>query len=173
MTTYTYTARNMQNPDKVLTFTLQGDYLKVNLTGLEENLTDILTGEPDQEGEGAKKQLSSQAGPTALKVMESISGPVHVSDVSIHLSGKDESHFRITLWQRLAGLRAAPVVLDMGRIDNPPAAGKFKEELHKRQQSAGKISKFIGPLDYWLGWIGMVLLMLFFIRSPLDNKTEN
>ena len=50
MTTYTYTARNVHNPDKVLTFTLQGDYLKVNLTGLEENLTEILSGKEGSEG---------------------------------------------------------------------------------------------------------------------------
>ena len=167
MTTYTYTARNIHNPDKVLTFTLQGDYLKVNLTGLEENLTEVLSGKKGSEG--VKKGLSTQAGPTALKVMESISGPIHISDVSLKLLGDDQNQFRITLWKRLAGLRAAPVVLDMGEIDNSPAAERFGEELEARKESAGKISKFIGPLDYWLGWIGMALLTLLFIRQPTEE----
>lgn len=167
MTTYTYTARNIHNPDKVLTFTLQGDYLKVNLTGLEESLSEVIAGK--EGSEAVKKGLSTQAAPTALKVMESISGPVHISDVSLKLLGDDLNQFRITLWKRLAGLRAAPVVLDMGEIDNPPAAKRFREELETRKESAGKISKFIGPLDYWLGWIGMALLALFFIRQPTEE----
>jgi len=167
MTTYTYTARNIHNPDKVLTFTLQGDYLKVNLTGMEENITEVLSG---SEGlDGVKKGLSTQAGPTALKVMESISGPVHVSDVKVDLHGEDRGQFRIILWKRLAGLRAAPVVLDMGQIDNPGAAKRFVEELENRRSAAGKISKFIGPLDYWLGWIGMAVLAVLLIRQPSED----
>jgi hypothetical protein len=167
MTTYTYTARNIHDLDKVLTFTLHGDYLKINLTGLEDDLTEILTGKEGSEGE--KKGLSSQVGPTALKVMESISGPIHISDVSVKLSGDDRTHFRITLWQRLAGLRAAPVVLDMGEIDNPSAAKRFVAEVEARKDTAGKISKFIGPLDYWLGWIGMAVLAFLMIRQPSDD----
>ena len=167
MSTYTYTARNIHDQDKVLTFTLQGDYLKVNLTGLEENITEVLSGK--EGSERLKKGLSTQAGPTALKVMESISGPVHVSDVSLKLFGEDQNQFRITFWKRLAGLRAAPVVLDMGEVDNSPAAKRFGEELEARKDSAGKISKFIGPLDYWLGWIGMAILALFFIRQPTEE----
>lgn len=167
MSTYTYTARNIENPDKVLTFTLQGDYLKVNLTGLEENITEILVG--DENLEGVKKGLSNQAGPTALKVMEGISGPVHVSDVKADLSGVENGRFRITLWKRLAGLRAAPLVLDMGEVDNPSAARRFVEELESRRQAAGKISKFLGPLDYWLGWIGIALVGLYLIRRPAED----
>lgn len=167
MTTYTYTARNVHNPDKVLTFTLQGDHIKVNLTGLEDNLTDILSGKEDQEDK--KSDLSIQAGPTALKVMERVSGPVHISDVKVDLLGQDLDHFRITLWKRLAGLRAAPLVLDMGKIDNPQAAKRFAEELQARKDTAGKISKLIGPLDYWLGWLGMGLLAIFLIRQPADE----
>ncbi len=164
MNTYTYTARNAGNPNKVLTFTLQGDFLKINLTGLEDDLAEIIGG--DKNKENLKETISDQTGPTALKVMEGISGPVHLGDVSVRLSGENQNNFKITLWKRLAGLRAAPVVLDMGEIDNPPAAGKFAEELRARQESAGKISKFFGPLDYWLGWIGMALLALVFIRRP-------
>jgi hypothetical protein len=167
MTTYTYTARNIHNPEKILTFTIQGDYIKVNLTGLEENLTDLISGDEDQ-GNSVSK-LVDQAGPTALKVMEGISGPIHINDVKLDLKGDEEDHFRIILWKRLAGLRAAPIVLDMGEIDNPPAARRFKEELTKRQEIAGKISKFLGPLDYWLGWIGMVVLTLILIRHPSDD----
>ena len=167
MTTYTYTARSVENPDKVLTFTLQGDFLKVNLTGLEENITEILTG--DEDLESVKKGLSSQVGPTALKVMEGISGPVHVSDAKAELHGSEENYLRITLWKRLAGLRAAPIVLDMEEVDNPEAASRFLDELRARRQAAGKISKFIGPLDYWLGWIGISLLALFLIRRTEDE----
>lgn len=164
MNTYTYTARNADNPNKVLTFTLQGDFLKINLTGLEDDLAEIIAG--DKKKENIKETISDQTGPTALKVMEGISGPVHLNDVSVALQGENNTKFKITLWKRLGGLRAAPVILDMGEIDNPPAAQKFAQELNTRKESAGKISKFFGPLDYWLGWIGIALLSLFFIRRP-------
>jgi hypothetical protein len=164
MNTYTYTARNVDNPDKVLTFTLQGDFLKINLTGVEDDLVEIIAG--DKTKKNLKEAISDQTGPTALKVMEEISGPVHLSDVLVSLNGEDQKQLKITLWKRLAGLRAAPVILDMGEIDNPSAAQKFSQELRARQETAGKISKFFGPLDYWLGWIGMVFLTLFFIRRP-------
>jgi hypothetical protein len=167
MNTYTYTARNAYQPEKVLTFTLEGDYLKVSLTGLEDNLSEIVSNAEDLKG--LKVQLAAQSGPAALRVLEGVSGPVHIKDVKVDLSGEDQDHFRITLWKRLAGLRAAPVILDMGEIDNPPAAKRFLEELRSRQESASKIRKFIGILDYWLGWIGVALLAVILIRRPSEE----
>ena len=34
--TYTYTARNINNPDDVVTFTLDNEHMRVNLTGVLE-----------------------------------------------------------------------------------------------------------------------------------------
>ena len=162
MTTYTYTARNAEDPGKVLTFTLQGDYLKVNLTGLADNVSQLLEEEGDTEE--IIKQLTSQAKPTSLKVLEEVSGPLHVSDVKGQLTGQTGEELKIKAWKRIGGLRAAPLILKMGRVDNPRAAEDFLAELQSRKESSSRISKFFGPLDYWLGWIGLIGLVLFFIR---------
>lgn len=162
MNTYTYTARNADEPDKVLTFTLQGEYLKINLTGLADNLSQIL--EEKEDPDAAREQLTSQVKPTTLKLLEAISGPIHISDVQGQLSGSSGEALQITAWKRVGGLRAAPIVLNMGRVDNPQAAEAFLAELDNRKEKASTISKFFGPLDYWFGWLGLVLLVLFFIR---------
>jgi len=162
MNTYTYTARNAEDSDKVLTFTLQGEYLKINLTGLADNVGQIL--EEKDDPEAAREQLTSQVKPTTLKMLEAISGPLHVSDVKGLISGPNDDSLQITAWKRVGGLRAAPIVLNMGRVDNPQAAEAFLVELQNRKQKASRISKFFGPLDYWFGWLGLVLLVAFFIR---------
>lgn len=162
MNTYTYTARNAEDSDKVLTFTLQGEYLKINLTGLADNVGQIL--EEKDDPEAAREQLTSQVKPTTLKMLEAVSGPLHVSDVKGQISGPNGDSLQITAWKRVGGLRAAPIVLNMGRVDNPQAAESFLVELQNRKQKASRISKFFGPLDYWFGWLGLVLLVAFFIR---------
>lgn len=161
MNTYTYTARNIENPGKVLTFTLQGEYLKVNLTGVADTVSDLLR-EQDQEEGGSESPIKDQAASTTLKVLEEISGPLHVSDVAGKLK---DGRFTLTAWKRVGGLRAAPIVLKMGRVDNPQAAEAFLKELNMRKNSASRISNFFGPLDYWFGWLGMALVVLFFIRK--------
>lgn len=162
MNTYTYTARNAEDSDKVLTFTLQGEYLKINLTGLADNVGQIL--EEKDDPEAAREQLTSQVKPTTLKMLEAVSGPLHVSDVKGQISGPNGDSLQITAWKRVGGLRAAPIILNMGRVDNPQAAESFLVELQNRKQKASRISKFFGPLDYWFGWLGLVLLVAFFIR---------
>jgi hypothetical protein len=162
MNTYTYTARNAEDSDKVLTFTLQGEYLKINLTGLADNVGQML--EERDDPEAARDQLSAQVKPTTLKMLEAISGPLHVTDVQGKLAGPNGESLQITAWKRVGGLRAAPIVLNMGRVDNPQAAEAFLAELQNRKDKTSRISKFFGPLDYWLGWVGLVVLVLFFIR---------
>lgn len=159
--TYTYTARSVEDPDRVVTFTLDNGHMRVNLTGLMEQAGKIK--EADETGSEIKTQLMAQAGPVMSKVAEELSEPVHISDV--HASLSDEN-LRITLWHRLAGLRLAPMVFNMGQIDNEPAAEAFVEELEQRQEKEAHAGKFFGPLDYWLGWIGMVFAVVFLIRWP-------
>lgn len=162
MNTYTYTARNADDPEKVLTFTLQGEFLKINLTGLADNVSEVLQEKGDSEI--IKEQVISQVTPTTLKMLEEISGPLHISDVQGKLNGPEGEKLQITAWKRVGGLRAAPLVLNMGRVDNPQAAEAFLAELRKRKEGASRISKFFGPLDYWLGWAGLLFMVLFFIR---------
>ena len=159
--TYTFTARNVNNPNKVVTFTLINEHMRVNLTGLFDQVKEI--GGAEDKSDKIKQQISTQAKPAALKMIEDISGPVHVSDVNLHLMGDE---LDVTLWQRVAGLRLAPVRLNMGQIDNVDSATAFREELTHRKASATHIGKFFGPLDYWIGWVGLVLLVGILIKWP-------
>ncbi|MBN2501758.1 MAG: hypothetical protein JXB38_13335 [Anaerolineales bacterium] len=165
--TYTYTARNVHNPNKVVTFTLINEHMRVNLTGLLDQVKQVGTAE-EKSGE-IKQQISTQAKPAAMKLLENVSGPVHVGDVNLHLVGDE---FKVTFWQRAANLRLAPVRLNMGQIDNVDAAKAFEEEFMRRKESASHIGKFFGPLDYWFGWVGLLLLVGVLIRWPgKRNKT--
>ena len=118
--TYTYTARNINNPDKVVTFTLYDGHMRVNLTGLLDQAKTVSNA--DEKSGELKQQVSLQAKPALLKLKEGLSGPVHVNDIDATI---DDDRLRVTLWPRVAGLRLAPVQLKMGQIDNEDAAEAF------------------------------------------------
>lgn len=160
--TYTYTARNAENPDKVITFTLYNGHMRVNLTGLFEDLEEIRAAE-DKQAE-AIRRLKTRAQPTTLKVIENLTGPLHVTDAKATLS--DDEHLRVMAWNRMAGLRFAPVVINAGRVDNPQAAEAFVDELDRRSETTEPVNRFVGPLDYWLGWIGVLLGVFLLLRWP-------
>jgi hypothetical protein len=160
--TYTYTARNADNPDKVVTFTLYGNYLRVNLTGVLEKIGKISAS--DEKTEQVKEQLKADVQPTAMKVVENISGPFHVSDVTSNLViSDDDVSLKVGAWQRVGGLRLAPLWINVGWVDNPEAAEAFVSELEARKAAAEHPGKFFGPLDYWAGWaiVGFLVSVLF------------
>jgi hypothetical protein len=167
-TTYTYTARSVNRPDNVVTFTLDDGHMRVNLTGLLEQAS--LVTQAEEKSTQLKQQVTTQAKPAALKLAEQISGPVHVSDVQASL---DDEHLKVSFWQRLAGLRLAPINLNMGRIDNRKAAEAFVKELKERQTEEAHTGKFFGPLDYWLGWIALGLVIAFLIRWPGRKNSQD
>jgi len=162
--TYTFTARHALDPEKIITLTLRGEFLQINLTGMLENIGGFL-GE-ESRGEALKSQVKKQARPTMLKVMEEISGPIHISDVKGKVVGRDADKLKITLWKRVGGLRAAPIQLNFGKVDNPQAAKAFIEQLDKRREEADHVGPFWGPLDYWLGWFVMVFAVIILWKWP-------
>ena len=164
--TYTYTARNRENPDRVMTFTIFEDYLKVNLTGLVDQVSSVV-GEEDT-GTAAKDFLSTQSGSALYKAVERLSGPVHVNDVNPYF---EDGQFKLTFWKRVAGLRFAPITLSMGDVDNPDAAGQFIETLMDRQDQADEPGAFAGPLDYWGTWIGILVGVILLIKWPRKDKS--
>jgi len=163
--TYTYTARNVEDPDKVVTFTLFDDRMRINLTGLLEQAQDIVSSDGDSDE--LKHKAKIQAKPVLLKIKERISGPVHVSDVKARL---EEDEFAVTMWPRVGGLRLAPVKIDMGEVDNEDAAEAFVDELEERKDMETDKRKFLGPLDYWFGWAGLLLLVGILIRRPSSSE---
>ena len=162
--TYTYTARHEQDPEKVITFTMKGEYLEINITGMLENIGKVLAEEESKRA--LKEQISVQAKPTALKVMEELSGPIHVSDVKGDMIGKEGDRLKLKVWKRVGGLRAAPIHLSFGRVDNPDAARAFVAELEDRREAADHLGRFFGPLDYWLGWLGLAVALVLLWRWP-------
>jgi hypothetical protein len=159
--TYTYTARNMNDPANVVTFTLYNNHLRVNLTGVLEQAGTVAQAEEKPAEVG--RQLSTQAKPAVMKMIESLSGPAHVSDVRASL---EDERLKVTLWQRVAGLRLAPVLFNMGKIDNLDAAEAFVAELNQRRETAPHAGRLFGPLDYWAGWAGLLIMVGFLLRWP-------
>jgi hypothetical protein len=118
----------------------------------------------ESRGDEAKKQLKTQFKPTTLKVVENLSGPVHLGDVNVELD--DDGQFTLNSWKRVGGLRLAPLNISIGPVDNPKAAEAFIAEFEQRRAASSHPSKFFGPLDYWFGWVGLVLVAMILIRWP-------
>lgn len=85
--TYTFTARNAENPEKVVTFTLYGDHLQVNFTGLMEKTGKVF--QSDEKPKEAGRQIAAEAQPAALKMAQKVSGPIHINDLSVNLDGDE------------------------------------------------------------------------------------
>ena len=153
--TYTYTARDADNPDSLVTITLYPDYVKINPTGLWDQLGKLSAA--DEKAGELRRQLANQAGPTALKLIESISGPIHLSDFNVSLEGE---RLRINTWQRLNRLRLTPINLTIQRVDNPDAAGAFVAELQRRKQDIASAQVLPGIFDYWASWTALAIGVL-------------
>jgi len=164
--TYTFTARDGLNPDRTITLTLFPDYVRVNLTGLWDQLGKIATAE-DKPIE-VRTQLQNQMSPAALKLMETISGPIHIKDFNANLEGE---RFSIQVWQRVRGLRLAPIQLVIDPIDNTDASSAFIEELGKRKQESSRAARFPGILDYWFTWMGVLMGFIALIVWPQKRQT--
>jgi hypothetical protein len=157
--TYTYTARNAEDPDKVVTFTLDNERLRVNLTDLIDETQRVITSE--SKPRELLHQAKSKVKPALMKAREKVFGPVHVSDVNARLN---EERFLVRMWPRIAGLRLAPVQINMGQVDNEDAAEAFVDELEFRKEIKQPAKKFFGPLDYWVGWAGLLGGLMFVAR---------
>ena len=163
--TYTYTARNTGDFNKVVTFTLYDGHLRVGLSGLMSQVQTVASSA--EKSDELKHQAATQAKPALLKIREDISGPVDINDVNARLNG---DRFRVTIWPRLGGLRVAPVRINMGRVDNREAAESFVDELEKRKEARTDTRRYLGMLDYWIGWIGLLLAIGLFIRRLKNDN---
>jgi hypothetical protein len=163
--TYTLTVRDGINPQRTLTLTLYPEFVRINLTGLWDQLGTIAVAE-DKPNE-VKTQIKNQVQPATLKFLEAISGPVHIKDFSANLEGE---RFSILVWQRFRKLRLAPIQLVIDPVDNPDAAEAFINELDQRQEEASRVFRFPGILDYWLTWVGMFLGFIALILWPQKRQ---
>jgi hypothetical protein len=158
--TYTYSARSIENPNQVVTFTLQDHRMSVGSAAPLEKIENVL----QQAGAGEDAEQRSPARlwlrPLAVSLLERGMGPFRVGDVNA-AAGND--WLRVNAWYRVGGLVLAPVTLVDGRVDNPPAAQAFVEELDRRKSEIARPFGALDLLDYWLTWIlaGGLMLGLF------------
>jgi hypothetical protein len=145
--TYTYTARSVENPEQVITLTLEDHHMSVGLgTPLEQIETALQRMDTGEEKTREKLWLR----PLAVSLLERGVGPFRVADVDA--AAKDD-RLSVRAWYRAGGLALAPVTLVDGRVDNPPAAQAFVEELDGRKTEATGAFGLLNVLDYWITWI--------------------
>lgn len=159
--TYTYTARSIQNPEHVVTLTLQDHHMSVGLGAPLEQIESAMqqtdTGEEAGEKTGQGVQSKLWLKPLAVSLLERGVGPFRVADVNA--DAKDD-WLRVSAWYRAGGLALAPITLVDGRVDNPPAAQAFVQELEDRKSEVKGAFGFLNVLDYWFTWILAATLIL-------------
>jgi hypothetical protein len=152
--TYTYAARSIENPEQVVTFTLQNHHMSVGLGAPLEQIETVLqqvdageeTKEKDEQGGQAKLWLR----PLAVSLLERGVGPFRAADVN---ATAEDDWLRVSAWYRAGGLALVPVTLVDGQVDNPPAAQAFVKELDKRKSEETGAFGLLSMLDYWFTWI--------------------
>ena len=171
--TYTYTARNTENPEQVLILTLQDHYMSVDVGATMEQLEAALQGtEAGTESEEEANQGDLQAPwlkPMALSLLERGVGPFRVADVK---ASTDDGWLRITAWYRAGGLALVPVTLIDGTVDNPQAAEAFVEELERRKSEVTGPFTALNLLDYWFTWI-LVIASIFGLLQAWRGKDQS
>jgi hypothetical protein len=163
--TYTYIARNADDPARAVTFTLHDHSVSVGLGAPLEHVERAL----EPEGE-VRPQLWLK--PLAVSLLERSTRPFHVTDVDARAV---DDWLRVTAWLCAGGLRLAPISLTRGRVDNPEAASAFVEELNRRKESMSGPPAVLGILDYWATWFLVSLLMISLLgiwrRRRLSEST--
>ena len=167
--TYTYTARSIENPEQVVTFTLQDHHMSVGVGAPLEQIETVLqqVDAGEEAGRGALAKLWLR--PLAVSLLERGVGPFRVADVN---AAAEDDWLRVSAWYRAGGLALAPVTLVNGRVDNPQAAQAFVDELEERKSEVMGAFGRLNVLDYWFTWIlaGTLMLGLFQIwRRKADS----
>jgi hypothetical protein len=154
--TYTYTARSVEHPEKIVTLTLYDDKMTVGVGAPLEQIEAAVAGLTDDE-ERASEDAQLWLKPLAISLIERGTGPFSIADVDAAVDG---DVLKVQGWVRVGGLRSAAITLIEGRVDNPVAAQAFVDEVERRKETLAQPTIF---LDYWLTWFGIVasLLMLF------------
>jgi len=160
--TYTYTARSVENPEKVVTFTLHDDRMSVDIGAPVEQIARAVADvaediEEIEEAHEPEKRAKVWLKPLAISLVERGTAPLRITDVEAHVH---EDHLSLRSWMRLNGLRLAPLTLMAGRIDNPAAAVAFVDEVNARKKAFARGLPIFNFLNYWVTWLGAALSMV-------------
>ena len=165
--TLTFTARGIQDPDKMATFTLQNGSVSVQLgnTLLKEmvNVSETYQAEEDVNMADLTKATAVGAAQKMLRTL-----PLQDFDANI-----DGNTLHTTAWIRKGGLRAAPVSMTWQEVDNPDAARAFVQEVEDRKEQLPKVQALPSILDYWVSWLvlGVSGVVAFVIMLQLVKHT--
>lgn len=165
--TYTYTARSAENPDAIVTFTLMDHSLRVDLTGMVEKMEKVIAA--DDKPSEIRHQIQSQMQPAAAKFFQGTFKAIPLGDVFASFDG---DRLQVNTWKRVGGLRLAPAQITIDEVDNPEATEAFIEELNERKSSAKQAGRFLGPLDYWIGWAGLIVGLIALFRWSSRRREE-
>ena len=167
--TYTYTARSIEDPEQVVTFTLQDHRMSVGLGAPLEQIETVLEQMDDGEKAGQGSQPKLWLRPLAVSLLQRGVGPFRVADVK---AATEDDWLRISAWYRAGGLALVPVTLVNGRVDNPQAAQAFVDELEERKSEVTGALGLLNLLDYWFTWIlaGGLMLGLFQVWRRKDES---
>ena len=169
--TFTFTARSVQNPHKLATFTIQDDEVAVQLGEalLEqiEGLFDAFRGDGDQ-----SNRFSAWLEPAATGALQRVLKPIPLTDFEVD---QQNGSLQITAWLRAGGLRLAPILASWKEVDNPAAAQAFAEEVRRRKEALNEDRLLPDPFDYWASWIflGMLTVGLPFLWWRLLRQRQN
>ncbi len=156
--TYTYTARSLEHPQQVVTFTLHDKWLSVDIGAPVEQVENIVSAVQD---DAELEEVSTGLKPLALSLMERGTKPCRLADVSV---GLDEDRLFVGSWTRVSGLRLSTLTLMHERVDNPDAAQAFVDEVQRRQESLSASMGVLGIFDYWATWVAVsTSLLVFFL----------
>ena len=167
--TYTYTARSIDNPEQVVTFTLHDARMSVGLGAPLEhieralNLEETSGTEEIEEGSDQVEKKGKQKlwlKPLAVSLVERGTRPFGITDVNVNVV---DDWLKVKAWIRTGGLRLAPITLIDGRVDNAEAAHAFVGEVQERKADL-EIPFFFRPLDYWFTWLFAGLLSAVFFQ---------
>ena len=160
--TYTYTARNADDPEQVVTFTLYDHSLSVGVGVPLEHVERGLQAGQGQAEEESEYHLRPWLKPMAVSLVERGTHPFGVGDVDARA---EEDELQVRAWFRTGGLRLFPITLIEGRVDNPEAAYAFVEELDRRKRAMGRTSGVLNVLDYWATWLLAGFLMAVLLET--------
>ena len=145
--TLTYTARSQTEPDKIATFTLQNEQVKVELgTALMERVDNLIDNFQSDES----LHISNVLEPATTGALHRLLQPIPLADFDATLTGDT---LQLTAWLRAGGLRVAPIMVTWAEVDNPAGAAAFVDELKERRLASAKQRKLPALFDYWVSWL--------------------
>jgi len=161
--TYTYTARNADNPEQVVIFTLHDHALSVGIGAPLEHVERVIRAKTAEETEAESEHVVQPwLKPMAISMVERATRPFDVDDVDARSA---DDWLQVRAWFRAGGLRLTSVTLIEGRVDNPEAAQAFVQELDERKAPVTSLARLLGPLDYWATWFMAGFLMVVLLET--------